>query len=307
MFVSLLIGLFLAGQFSCSPRESQTSKPVAFKALRAVDHLTDPGQVAVWMRPFSQWPADSLQWLPNGIIHGQDTLLIIQQTAVDVIYLRRSPGLTGAFSLTAAPLVETPNSTQFIQQFRVQGQPAWPSDKTWTTDATASLDSLVAYFSSPQKMYGYPVREILVTDTAFLFASREIASADFTRESTALFDMLLRQARALNVPYTGVRIFNIDKEGPRRTIYAGIGIERRVDTAPGDSASFKWMPYQKNLLAIDFEGPYAEIDQLKEALERYRLDHQKSSMAIPFHKYLSDGYGFADSQVVKLRACLPVY
>jgi hypothetical protein len=118
----------------------------------------------------------------------------------------------------------------------------------------------------------------------------------------------MKDAAKKGVGYNGVRIFNFEESSRENlTIYAGIGIDRPVETGAQDSIRFKWMPYGHNLLAVDFEGPYGEVQKIKEALEQYRVDNQRVNMAIPFHKYLSDGYGYTDSQVVKLRVCLPVF
>jgi hypothetical protein len=292
---------------ACTQSPEPRSAEVPFKALRAAEHLSDPIKVAKWMLPFSQHKREDLQFTPNSIIAGEDTLVLIQQTAVDVVYTRKSPGQTTGFTITAAPLDNRPGITRFLLSWRGANNSPWTGNAAMTSLVNASLDSLVNYFTNPVKMYGYPIRDIKVTDTAFLFASRTIPTAEFPEASAALFEMLRRQAARYKVPYTGVRIFNMEKMGDRRTIYAGIGIEYRVDTQPGDSAQFKWMPYQKNLLAVDMEGPYAEVDKVKEALELYRVDKEMVSMAIPFHKYLSDGYGYTDSQRVRIRVCLPVY
>jgi hypothetical protein len=304
---SICIPFLLLFSAACNQQPEPKHADVTFKALRAADHLLDPRKVAKWMLPFSQLSPGELVFTPNSIIGGQDTLIILQKTAVDVGYTLKSPGLSAGFVITAGPMDNRPGVTRLLLSWAEEAGGPLKGNRAAAKSVHASIDSLASYFSTPEKMYGYPIRDIKVTDTAFLFASRTIATADFPRASTELFEMLLRQAAKFKVPYTGVRIFNMEKMGDRRVIYAGIGIEYRVDTRPGDSAAFKWMPYQKNLLAIDLEGPYHEVDKAKEALELYRVDKEMVSMAIPFHKYLSDGYGYTDSQQVRIRVCLPVY
>jgi hypothetical protein len=296
--------LFLA---ACNKQPEPKHADVTFKALRAADHLSDPRKVSKWMLPFSQLPAGELVYTPNSIIGGKDTLIIRQLSAVDIGYTLKSPDLHAGFTITAAPMDNRPGVTRLLLSWAGEDAALGKGNRAAAKSVHASMDSLASYFTIPEKMYGYPIRDIKVTDTAFLFASRTIATADFPQASAALFEMLLRQAAKYKVPYTGVRIFNMEKMGDRRVIYAGIGIEYRVDTSPGDSAAFKWMPYQKNLLAVDMEGPYSEVDRVKESLEQYRVDKEMVSMAIPFHKYLSDGYGYTDSQRVRIRVCLPVY
>jgi hypothetical protein len=83
-------------------------------------------------------------------------------------------------------------------------------------------------------------------------------------------------------------------------------INRSIKTKT-TTCNFKMMPYGKNLLAVEYEGPYYNVMKINEALEEYRADNKMVIMAIPFHKYLSEGYGFTDSQVVKLQVFYPVY
>lgn len=304
---SICIPFLLLCLAACTLQPEPKHADITFKALRAADHLSDPRKVAKWMLPFSQMPTEELVFTPNSIIGGKDTLIMLQQSAVDIGYTLKSPDHTASFVITAAPMDNRPGVTRLLLSWPAKNGANTSGNRVLAKTVQASLDSLASYFSTPGKMYGFPIREIKVTDTAFLFASRTIATADFPQASAALFEMLFRQAAKYNVPYTGVRIFNMEKMGDRRVIYAGIGIEYRVDTQPGDSAAFKWMPYEKNLLAIDMEGPYAQVDRAKEALEQFRVDKEMVSMAIPFHKYLSDGYGYTDSQQVRIRVCLPVY
>jgi hypothetical protein len=90
-------------------------------------------------------------------------------------------------------------------------------------------------------------------------------------------------------------------------VYGFFTINRSIKTSESEPVNFKMMPYEKNLLAVDYEGPYYNVKKINEALEKYRMDNKMGGMAIPFHKYLTDGYGFTDSQIVKLRVCFPVY
>ncbi len=307
----MLSGLFMPLTLltvSCNRQPSIKSVEASFGALRSVEHLSDPQKVARWMKPWSEMPRSSLQFSPNSIISGGDTLLILPKSAVDIAYTRKSNGIQGSFTISAGPREDQAGITRFFLDFRGSENNRWTGTDDWAKEAASSLDSLKVYFTKPEKIYGYAIRPITVTDTAFLFSSRTIQKSEFPQASGALFDMLIREAAKKGVTYTGVRIFNFEEMSPGKlTIYAGVGIDRPVQTGAQDSVRFKWMPYGHNLLAVDYEGPYGEVRKINEALEQYRVDNQRVIMAIPFHKYLSDGYGYSDSQIVKIRACLPVY
>jgi hypothetical protein len=42
-------------------------------------------------------------------------------------------------------------------------------------------------------------------------------------------------------------------------------------------------------------------------MEQFKIDNRHVSMAIPFHKYLDEGYGFTEDQNVRVKVCYPVF
>ena len=273
-----------------------------YPALKAVEHLTEPRRVALWMEPFCHTDTFRIQFLPNGFILEGDTLLIVPAGPVDIGY-RRSDGRSRTdFTIAIEPLVDKPKTTRFLLKTQSKGS------NRFSSDAEASLKRIPEYIRNPSRLYGFDIREITVTDSVFLFSSRRIPKNRFSEESRRLFDSLITSADRLGVAYNGVRIFHYDdSETGFRSIYAGIGIDRPVETGPDEWVKCKRMPYGHNLLAVDYEGPYHRMPDVLQALDRYRSDQGKASMAIPFHKYLQEGYGFTDSQTVRMRVCFPVY
>jgi hypothetical protein len=294
--------------FSCtilsSCRDATPTRQVEaeYPALKTVEHLTEPRRVALWMEPFCKTDTSRMQFLPDGFILDGDTLTITPAGPVDIGY-RRSDGRTEtSFTVSIEPLVDKPKTTRFHLSKIQKG-----SDR-FAADAEASLKRIPEYLGNPERLYGFDIREITVTDSVFLFSTRRIPRDRFSEESKALFDGLIASADRLGVRYSGVRIFHYDdSEAGVRSIYAGIGIDKPIDTNPDDEVKCKRMPFGHHLLAVDYEGPYRRMPEILQALDQYRSDKGKASMAIPFHKYLQDGYGFTDSQTVKMRVCYPVY
>jgi len=60
-------------------------------------------------------------------------------------------------------------------------------------------------------------------------------------------------------------------------------------------------------LVVEYEGKYSEIPDIYLSLKKYIEEHRLVSMAIPFEKFISDGFGFADSQQVKVQVTYPIY
>jgi hypothetical protein len=305
-FILLLIGIsiFLA----LRPTKEKYNVEISFEALKAIEYMSDPHMVAKWMLPFSTAKEEQLQFTAKSVIFSNDTVEINRQSAVDIKYLKKKGKIYFPFLVSTEPLVDKPGITNLILAYITNRWNILKGGSLVEKEALQSLDKLKDYFKDPVQLYGFNIKQITVTDTTFLFASRIIETRKFSEASKSLFDFLISEAEKRNVVYTGVRIFNFEENGNNtRKIFAGISINRSIKTSESEPVNFKMMPYEKNLLAVDYEGPYYKVMKINEALEKYRTDNKMGSMAIPFHKYISDGYGFTDSQIVKLRVCYPVY
>ena len=175
-------------------------------------------------------------------------------------------------------------------------------------DLMNSLDHLRDYMENTEKMYGFKIRKVLVTDTSFLFLSRVVPTVQKQEETKKIFDTLISYATNNNITYTGVRIFHterIDRENTQ--LFASIGISSYVPDHPSDSMLVKHMPYQKNLLEAEFDGIYKNVDSVYRALEAYKEDRSLINMAIPYQKFLTPGYGFSDTQRVRINVYYPFY
>lgn len=287
---------------SCLDASPTRHVEAEYPALKTVEHLTDPRRVALWMEPFCKTDTSRMQFLPNGFILDGDTLTITPAGPVDIGYRRSDGHSETSFTVSIEPLVDKPRTTRFHLSMKGKGSAGFAGE------AEASLRRIPEYLRNPERLYGFAIKEITVTDSVFLFSSRRIRKDSFSVESKALFDRLIASAEGLGARYDGVRIFHYDDSEPGiRSIYAGIGIDKPVDTNPDDEVKCKRMPFGHHLLAVDYEGPYRRMPEVLQAMDQYRSDKGKASMAIPFHKYLQEGYGFSDSQTVKMRVCYPVY
>lgn len=274
-------------------------------ALKAMEYFSDTTRMNQWMVPFA---GSDASFNNSRMVKGSDTLTLLKLSAFDVAFRRSNPAGNFDFNISVVPDKDSVNESYFVLHYNTQKWKSLFRSNRLAEDAKASLDSLKGYLGNPDKLYGYHIQGALVEDTSFLFASKKIQRSRFAEETKALYEMLIDEAGKRNAGYNGVRIFHF-QDGPdsTRTIYAGIGVTKRVDTKDGDKVSYKMMPYQLNLLVVDFYGPYHEVPNIYNALEKYRVDNRYVSMAIPFHKYMDTGYGFAENKLVRLRVCYPVF
>lgn len=174
--------------------------------------------------------------------------------------------------------------------------------------ASAALEKLAGLLESTEYVYGYNIVMTTVTDSSFLFQSRIVPADQEAAEARKIYDELIAYAVKRNASYNGVRIYYTQPAGEGKTaIYASIGVNTYTPTGPDENIQYKMMPYGKKLLVMDFEGPFGKTKELYRVLEEYKRDNALVSMAIPFQKFLSEGYGFADSTVIKTRISYPVF
>lgn len=276
---------------------------VRLPAINAVEYVSDNTRTREWMVPFRNAASQN-----QTLYQGHDSLKVLKHSGLSLTYERTQADNRFNFSISVIPHKDSAALSYYVLNCAAPRWRSLTTDRSLIREARQSLDSLKAFVSNPAKLYGFPIKPAMVEDTAFLFASRIVSADSFATASKAIFDMLIGQAAKKNAGYTGVRIFHFQNEGNgRRTIFAGVGVSKRIDSKLGDEAIYKLMPYQKNLLVIDYTGPYAGVQKAYDALHQFQVDNGYMTMAIPFHKYLDQGYGYSDSQFVRTRVCLPVF
>ena len=299
----LILAVIAFATFSLFQKTEQThSVKVNLPAIKAMGYFADTNRLNEWMIPYQ--PSDA--WNNGKLTHGADTLVIDRLGAIEMEFTRSNARSKQEFKILVLPDKDSMFQSHFLLQYHV---PRWKKifSSPILTQTIASLDSLKSFLDNPASLYGFDIKNEQVADTSFLFAKKTIAKKDFAMETRNLFDMLIKEAEKRNAGYTGVRIFHFLDHGNERTIFASIGIRNNVETPEGDVVSLKKMPFQLNLLTIDYQGPYSGVAKAYQALENYRQDYRYVTMAIPFHKYLQDGYGFDDSTVVHMKVCYPVF
>lgn len=282
--------------------EQTHSAEVNLSAIKAMTYFADSTKLSRWMVPFTK----SATFRNDRLVWENDTITILKLSAFNIDFRRSNPNGSLNFNISVVPDKDSVFQSYFVLNYTI---PRWKHifGNDLAEDARASLDSLQAFLGNPEKLYGFPLKSEPVADTSFLFARKTIAKKDFATETKAIFDMLISEAEKRGAGYNGVRIFHFQDNGDQRTLFASVGINKDVVTKEGDIVSLKKMPYQMNLLTLDYNGPYRDITKAYQALEDYRSDNRYVTMAIPFHKYMQEGYGFADSAVVHMKVCYPVY
>lgn len=178
---------------------------------------------------------------------------------------------------------------------------------TVVKNAEASLNNLKEYFADPKKMYGYEMEIIALTDTAFLFTSKVVATSIKKETFKQLYESLINYAGEKDLGYTGVRIFYTSPYGNDSIhLFTSIGISNTKDVPLEGIFSLKKMPYKGNLLTAYYQGNFDNVNHAIAALGQFKLDNNMTSMAIPFVKLITEGIYFDDKQIIQAKACYPI-
>lgn len=233
-------------------------------------------------------------------------LTIEKANPFEFIFVNTRDNTTTPLHIVVSPDTTDSKLTKIVYRYEQSRLPI-PGDDLEEA-AAQSLTNLGEMLKNTTYVYGHNILTTTVTDSSFLFQSKVVAKAKEAEETKKIFDELIDYANKRGAEYNGVRIFYTQRISNNEVaLFASVGVNKYTPTGPDEKIQYKMMPYGKKLLILDYEGPYGKAKELFSVLEDYKRYNTMVSMAIPFIKYMSPGYGFADSQVVKTRISYPVF
>jgi len=224
----------------------------------------------------------------------------------EFIFVNKKADKTTPLHIVVSPDTTDSKLTKIVFRYEQSRLPI-PGDDL-AASVAASLTNLGEMLKTTTYVYGHNILTTTVTDSSFLFQSKVVPKVNEAAETKKVFDELIAYAEKRSAGYNGVRIFYTQRVNSEEVaLFASVGVNNYTPTGPDEKIQYKMMPYGKKLLILDYEGPYSKSKELFSVLEDYKRYNTLVSMAIPFIKYMSPGYGFADTQVVKTRVSYPVF
>ena len=284
---------------------------ISLSALKVSQQFTDPANLVKWYMPFANTAVQSdIQYNDsNNIIRsGNDSIEITNQSMYSTLLKSFSGRQKKHFLFSVIPDTTGQEQAVVTMTYKTSLFKQWFNKGSLEKNALQSFTNFKEYMEDTKRLYGYEIRPVTVTDTLFLFISETVAVSEKRNATRKLFEQLIAYAEKNKAGYNGVRIFYSQKTGDDKiTLFASIGVTNRINIPPADPFEQKMMPAGKNLLEATYQGPFGESDKVFPALESFKTDHNLSSMAIPFKKFLSDGYDFTDDQIVQLKVYYPIF
>jgi len=309
ILIILFIGIFGFSAFYPQTYRHEIKVPVSVN--KTPEHIINAKNLAKWWLPFAT--GDSSREIISSTPHqkvslGNDYIEVLESNSVNTMIIAGNENSARTIVLQVTPdNVDINNSSVTLIYKSTLLRKLFGEDDI-IKNALASLNNFKTYLGSTKLIYGYDIQRVKVKDTAFIFGSDTVPSNQKLQGTISLYKKLVDFSKEKKAVYNGVRIFHSQAiEGNKVILFAGIGIENPITTNPGDKFQYKGMPGGKNLLVVEYEGKYSEIPDIYSSLKKYIEEHKLVSMAIPFEKFISEGFGFADSQQVKVLVTYPIY
>jgi hypothetical protein len=285
------LAVLVALVFLLGPVEDEVIVKVPLPLERVMAEFETPESAGKWFKP-----SDS----------GSYKFRIEKANPFEFIFVVDYAGNELPLHFVVSPDTTDSKLTKIIYRYsssRING-----SEGALKRDAAFRLQQLGELLSTTEYVYGYKIVVTTVTDSSFLFQQKVVDLSQEAVETKKLFEELIAYASKRDANYNGVRILYSQRVNKGQVaLFCSVGVNRYTPTLPNEKIQYKMMPYGKKLLVMDYEGPYGKTKDLYRILEDYKRYNTLVSMAIPFQKFITPGYGFADSQVVKTRISYPVF
>lgn len=277
-----------------------------FPILTVTEQFKNPSNLQKWFSPFENSVSVTLDSSAKKISTGEYQLQIKDQSLYSSLLISSNKKNEKQFIFSALPDTVKNSITSLSVTYKSSYFKKWFGQDELTKNVLSSFNNFREYIEDSKRVYGYEIRPVKVVDTLFLFERRTVQQADKRMAMKSVFENLIAFADKNNLGYTGNRIFYSLKTGDNITLFASIGITREIAIPENAAVEVKRMPFEKKLLEATYQGTFGDSYKVFAALEKFINDHYLATMGIPYQKFISDGYDFADDQVVQMKVYYPI-
>lgn len=286
--------------------EFQKTIHLPLPILAVTEQFKSPENLQKWFTPFATGVGISFDSSNQKISNGEYRVQIKNQSLYSSLLIYSNSKKEKQFIFSALPDTAKNSVTSLSVIYKSSYFKQWFGQDELTKNALSSFNNFREYIEDSKRVYGYEIKPVKVVDTLFLFERRTVPLVDKRQGMKSIFENLIAYADKNNLGYTGNRIFYSLKTGDNITLFASIGIARDIEVPKDAAVEIKRMPFEKKLLEATYQGTFGESNKVFAALEKFITDHYLSTMGIPYQKFISDGYDFADDQVVQMKVYYPI-
>ena len=304
--IVLLLGLFFFLFIFFFQAEFKKTIHLPLPILTVTEQFKSPENLRKWFSPFDTGGTVTFDSSNKKISNGEYGIQTKSQSLYSSLLLYSNSKTEKQFVIAALPDTAKNSITSLSIVYKTTYFKEWFGQDELTKNVLASFNNFREYIEDSKRVYGYDIKPVKVVDTLYLFERRTVPLADKRQGMKSIFENLIAFAEKNNLGYTGNRIFYSLKTGENITLFASIGITRDIEVPKEAAVEIKRMPFEKKLLEATYQGTFGESNKVFEALEKFITDHYLATMGIPYQKFISDGYDFADDQVVQMKVYYPI-
>jgi effector-binding domain-containing protein len=297
---------------------SSVSVPIQYSAQASVPYSLDPTthqfqsmqQLAKWFLPYAQTNSSRLHFIDGlepGIVMEDHSLRLLSVTPGQIDLSVEADGLEKQYSFFIRPdPKQRGKSIVKLSLFRTAWK-RWIDPDPVDREVIQSLYALEAFTNDTKRVYGFPIRQTVLTDSCYLFMSETVPPEMKARRTSILFDSLIHFVHRSRVEWGGKRIyFEQHSEDNQLKVFTGVVVSCSIEEQPAKGFGRKTLPTGQKMLVTTFEGPYKEVEKAYKALEQYRRDYSLVSYITPFEDLLSPGAGYSPEDTVRINICSPI-
>lgn len=304
--IVLLLGSFFLFYVIFFQAEFKETIHLPLPILTVTEQFKNPENLQKWFAPFDIGGSVSFDSSNKKISNGEYQVQIKNQSLYSSLLIYSNSKKEKQFIISALPDTAKNSITSLSIIYKSSYFKKWFGRDDLTKNALSSFNNFREYIEDSKRVYGYEIKPVKVVDTLFLFERKTVQQADKRQEMKSVFENLIAYAAKNNLGYNGNRIFYSQKTGDNITLFASIGITREIEIPENAAVEIKRMPFEKKLLEATYQGAFGESNKVFDALEKFINDHYLATMGIPYQKFISDGYDFADDQVVQMKVYYPI-
>lgn len=176
--------------------------------------------------------------------------------------------------------------------------------KSFRQDMNAILGRLQAFVENTVNVYGFPIRQIISTDSTLIAARRVKTTFPNSGEVYRLIDSMkiyIAQQGAIATNSPMLRVSRLNDS--MFNMMVAIPTNRKLE-GNGNFFFQRFVPYKT--LTCTVKGGLQTIEQGFRQMEDYVEDYQRTSMAVPFQSLVTDRRAVADTLQWITVICQPV-
>jgi hypothetical protein len=181
----------------------------------------------------------------------------------------------------------------------------YQTGKALQTAMKTLLASLSTHLSQTENIYGFPIKEIMLTDTVLITTRLATTNAPTENEiyqKVAVLEQYIAKnnKHILNNPM----ITLVNKTEGKHITMIGLSIDGEIPST--NEFAIKLMPPHGKMYITEVTGGQSTIDKAYQSLHNYQVDSKNPMPALPFELLITHRLKVADTSQWKTRIYFPV-